>query len=155
MITTSRPLAEIAVCGTGPETGCPAEAQHRRPVRPGLPPGAPLPVAGPAAAGVGCRRDRTIRQRQVLHRLVDPGQVSSGNGQLAGNRGPPGQHDRGVVAAQLSCGDVDPGLDPAAELGPLGQHLDQAPVQVPFLHLELGDPVAQQPSGRIRALEHA
>ena len=41
-----------------------------------------------------------------------------------------------------------------AELGALGLHLREAPVEVALLHLELGDAVAQQPADAVGALEH-
>ena len=41
-----------------------------------------------------------------------------------------------------------------AELGALGLHLGDAPLEVALLHLELGDAVAQQPADAIGALEH-
>ena len=41
-----------------------------------------------------------------------------------------------------------------AELGALGLHLGEAPVEVALLHLELGDAVAQQPADAVGPLEH-
>jgi len=85
---------------------------------------------------------------------MDPGQVSSWHRELPGDRCTTSQHDGGIVTAQVAGTDIDACLDTAPKLGPLGQHLDQPPVQVPLLHLELRDPVAQQAARRIRALEH-
>ena len=41
-----------------------------------------------------------------------------------------------------------------AELGALGLHLLEAPLEVALLHLELGDAVAQQSADAVGALEH-
>jgi hypothetical protein len=41
-----------------------------------------------------------------------------------------------------------------AELGALGLHLLEPPVDVALLHLELGDAVAQQAADAVGALEH-
>ena len=41
-----------------------------------------------------------------------------------------------------------------AELGALGLHLGEAALEVALLHLELGDPVAQQAADAVGPLEH-
>ena len=46
-----------------------------------------------------------------------------------------------------------PDVDAGAELGALGPHLVEAPVEVALLHLELGDAVAQQPADAVGPLE--
>ncbi len=46
-----------------------------------------------------------------------------------------------------------PHRDAAAELDALGLHLGQAAVEDRLLHLELGDPVAQEPAGLLGPLE--
>src|SRR3546814_5913420 len=48
--------------------------------------------------------------------------------------------------------DTHVGVD--AELGALGLHLGQAPVDVALLHLELGDAVAQEATDAVGPLEH-
>ncbi len=63
---------------------------------------------------------------QVVHGLVDPAQVASRYGQVAGGRGPSGQ-DKGIEVAacadQLVDGDVLAHLGPAAERHPFGAKL--------------------------------
>ncbi len=89
-----------------------------------------------------------VGRRQVLHGLVDAVQVAR---RAPAGRGPrwrrrPARSRR--IGPQLAGGDVRADVDAAAELGALGPHLVQAPVQVPLLHLELGDAVAEQAAGR-------
>ena len=67
---------------------------------------------------------------------------------------PPASTIASNVGAQLVGGDVDADVDAGAELGALGPHLVQPPVEVALLHLELGDAVAQQPADAVGALEH-
>ena len=50
--------------------------------------------------------------------------------------------------------DVDADVRAGAELGALGLHLREAPVEDALLHLELGDAVAQQAADAVGALEH-
>ena len=95
-----------------------------------------------------------VGQRQVLHGLVDAVQLTPGQRQVARHPGAAAQHDRVVGRTQVRGGDAGAGLDAAAELGALGPHLVEPPVQVPLLHLELGDAVPQQAAGRVVALEH-
>ena len=95
-----------------------------------------------------------VRTGQVLHRLVDAGQVASRHREVAPRGGPAGEHD-GVDRRQQHL-DVDGVADAGvgAELGAFGFHLGEAPLEMVLLHLELGDPVAQQPTDAVGALEH-
>ncbi len=95
-----------------------------------------------------------VGQRQVLHRLVDALELAPGHRQVAGGGGAGGDHHRVEAVAQLAAGDVDARLDPGAEPGALGAHLLDPPVDVPLLHLELGDAVAQQAADAVGALVH-
>ena len=111
-------------------------------------------AADARAAGTHAGGDGAVGQRQVFHRLVDAVQAGAGHGQAPRHRRAAREHDRVVARPQRRGGHVHPGVHPAHELGALGPHLGQPPVQVPLLHLELGDPVPQQPAGRVRALVH-
>ena len=95
-----------------------------------------------------------VGPRQVLHRLVDAVQLAAGNRQIARSGRAAGQHHRVELGAQLLGGDVDADVDAGAELGALGPHLVQAPVEVALFHLEFRDAVAQQPADAVVALEH-
>lgn len=95
-----------------------------------------------------------VGERQVLHRLVDALEVAAGDGQVAGGGGA-GRDDDGVVPpAQVAGGQVAADLDAGAEAGALGAHLLDAPVDVPLLHLELGDAVPEQSADAVGALVH-
>ena len=99
-------------------------------------------------------RGKAVGPRQVLHRLVDALEVTAWNRQIPACCRTAGQHHRVELLAQLLRGDVDTDVDPGTELGALGAHLFQAPVDVPLLHLELGDAVPQQPADAVVPLEH-
>ena len=92
--------------------------------------------------------------RQVLHRLMDPVELATGDRQVAPIGRPAGEDDRVVRGAEHL--DVDGFADDrvGAELGALRLHLGEAPIDVALLHLELGDAVAQQAADAIGPLEH-
>ena len=83
-----------------------------------------------------------------------PSSSRPGIGQVAPGGGAAGEHDGVELVAQLVDGDVDADVDVGAELGALGLHLGEAAVEVPLLHLELGDAVAQQAADAVGPLEH-
>ena len=83
-----------------------------------------------------------------------PSRSAPGTGSPRATVAPPASTIASKSARSCGGGDVAARRHPAAELGALGQHLHQPPVQVALLHLELGDPVAQQPAGRVGPLEH-
>ena len=108
-----------------------------------------------------CGRDRrlvevallhAVRPRQVLHRLVDAGELAARApaGRATRSRRPRARPRR--TRCSSSTGTFSPTFAFDAELGALGFHLRDAPVEVPLLHLELGDAVAQQPADAIGAL---
>ena len=133
-----------------------------------------LPVHGAEAVGAGvaatddhhllaARGDRrlvdvallhSIRKRQELHRLMDASELAPGDRQVAPRRRTRGEHDRVELLVELVDRDVDADLDSGTELGALGPHLLEPALEVPLLHLELGDAVAEQPADAIGALEH-
>ncbi len=95
-----------------------------------------------------------VGRGQVLHRLMNATELTTGDRQVAGSRGTAGQDDR-VVRGQQDL-DVDAITDDrsGAELGALGLHLGDAPIEVALLHLELGNAVAQQAADAVGAFEH-
>ncbi len=95
-----------------------------------------------------------VGQRQVLHRLVDPGQLPPRHLQLTPRGRPRGDHDRVMASAQLHGAEIPPDRRGRTELGPLGPHLPYAPLQLPLLHLELGDAVPQQSADPVVLLVH-
>ena len=100
-------------------------------------------VAGAHVVGLG----------EVLHGEVHAREVAAGDRQLARDHGTGGD-DHGVVAtSQFVPGDVDADVHSGAEAGALRRHLLEALVDVPLLHLEVGDAVAQQAADAVVALE--
>ena len=91
-----------------------------------------------------------VRPGQVLHRLIDAAQLAPGHRQVAPRRGSAREHDR-VVPEHFVDRHVLTDVRVHAELGALGAHLLDAAVEVPLLHLELGDAVSQQPTDAIGA----
>ena len=75
-----------------------------------------------------------------------------GTGRSRAHGGADREHDGVVPVAQLPAGDVHADVDAGAEDGALALHLVEPPVEVPLLHLELGDAVAQQAAGLVGAL---
>ncbi|MDQ0814012.1 hypothetical protein QFZ63_005726 [Streptomyces sp. B3I7] len=75
-----------------------------------------------------------------------------GTGRSRGGGGAGGDDDGVVPLAQVVRGDVAADLDAGAEAGALRAHLFDAAVDVPLLHLELGDAVAEQAADAVGAL---
>ena len=93
-----------------------------------------------------------VGERQVLHREVDAVQLAPGGRQVTGD-GRAGRDDHGVVPlAQVRRLEVAADLDARTEAGALRAHLLDTPVDVPLLHLELGDAVAEEAADAVRAL---
>ena len=95
-----------------------------------------------------------VLEREELHREVDALELPPGDGQVARLARAPGQEQRVVILAETLGIDVDPHVGPGHELHPLGPHLVEAPVERALLHLELGDPVPEEPADPVGALEH-
>ena len=96
--------------------------------------------------------DRPVGQRQELHGLVDAGQLPAGIGRSRATVAPTAS-TTASWAARISAAALSPAhRHPAHELGALGAHLLQPAVEEPLLHLELGDPVAEQAAGLVVAL---
>src|SRR5262245_52988477 len=94
-----------------------------------------------------------VLQRQVVHREVDAGELAAGHGQIARLARAARKHHRVEVLAKVADGraraDVRIGLEDDAGL----LHETQAPIHEPLLHLELGNPVAQEAPDAVGALE--
>src|SRR6185437_1248056 len=95
-----------------------------------------------------------VRQRQVLHRLMYPGQPGAGHGQASGHPGPAGEYDRAELDEQDIRADVDADPDAARERRALAAQLLKPPVEQSLLELELGYSVPQQATRQIGLLEH-
>ena len=87
---------------------------------------------------------RPVGEGEVLHRLVDPVQLTAWDRQVARHRRPPRQQHRLHLAQEPGGLDVRADLDASPQHDPFGAQLRQAPLEDPFLQLELGDAVAQQ-----------
>ena len=94
-----------------------------------------------------------VAPRQVLHRLVDAGELAPGNREVAPRGGAAREHDR-VELLQVADGHVLADVRVRLELRALRLHLRDAAVEVTLLHLELGDAVAQQAADAVGPLEH-
>src|SRR5436190_642636 len=75
--------------------------------------------------------------------------------QIAWQFGAAGQGERVVFGEQRIDADIDADLDGGAEFDTLRAHLLDAAVDQSFLHLEIGDAVAQQATDAIGLLEQA
>ena len=95
----------------------------------------------------------TVGDRQELHRLMDAVQFAARDRQIASCGGAAGQNHCVELLAQLVRGDVHADIDVGLEDGAFGFHLLETAVDVPLLHLELGDAVAQQAADAVCPLE--
>src|SRR5215217_9427377 len=84
---------------------------------------------------------------------MDAIEVTARHRQISPDRGANRQHDGVVTLLELSTGDLDANLGSAMEVRALIQHLPNAAVQHRFLHLELGNAIAQQSPRSISPLE--
>jgi hypothetical protein len=75
-----------------------------------------------------------------------------GTGRSRADGGAGGDDDGVVPLAQVRRLEVDADLDARTEAGALRAHLLDTAVDVPLLHLELGDAVAQQAADAVGAL---
>jgi hypothetical protein len=97
---------------------------------------------------------RLVLLDEVVHREVHALEVAPRDRQVTRHRGAGGDHDRVVARLQVVPGDVAADLDARTEAGALGLHLGEARVDLALLHLEVGDPVAEQPADAVVALVH-
>src|SRR5207244_10934086 len=92
-----------------------------------------------------------VRRWEVLHRLVDAGELAARHRQVAPRRRAAREHDR-IAAADLAHRDVAAHVGADPERGSLGAHLLDALLEVPLLHLELGNAVAAEAAEAVGAL---
>ena len=134
-----------------------------------------LAVGGPEAVGSGvtttddhhvlsCRVDRrrvriaelhAVGRHQILHRRIDACQLAARHRKVTRNRCAPVAITT-ASKSERSCSTVEVGADMDAgdEPGAFGLHLRQPPIEVPLLHLELRDAIAQQPADAVGGFVH-
>src|SRR2546426_7907132 len=95
-----------------------------------------------------------ILQREVFHGEVDSRELPSGDRQIARGAGAAGEHEGVELPPELFHGHGDPDMAVDPELDTLGLHLTETPVEGALLHLELGDPIAQEPADPVIPFEH-
>ncbi len=95
-----------------------------------------------------------IRDRQVLHRLVDTTEMTPGDGQVPRHCRTNREHDGVVSRFQFACSEMDADLHPRPEPGSFGRHLRKPAVENGLLHLEFRDAVAQQAPDAVGAFIH-
>ena len=115
----------------------------------------PAALIGVADTGSSASTARLASGRNSMAWWM-PASVPARDGQLPGH-GRPDRQDDGVVGGPISGGGdrrprPPPTATPHTNSVPSASHLIQAPVEDPLLHLELGDPVAQQAAGLVVAL---
>ena len=81
-------------------------------------------------------------------------ELTSGNRQFTRLLCAHGETDGIELLPQLFAREVFPDEDTGLELHPFGLHLFQAPVDDPFLHLEVGDAIAEQSADAIGFLKY-
>src|SRR5688572_539345 len=95
-----------------------------------------------------------VLQREVVHREMDAVELAPGDRQIARKRGSAGQQERVIVLSQLFNGDIRPYVGIRLEPDPFGGHDVEPAIEDGFLHLELRNPVAQEPADSVGALEY-
>ncbi|CAB4847085.1 unannotated protein [freshwater metagenome] len=91
---------------------------------------------------------------EELHGLMHTGQLTTGHGQIAPVGSTYRDHNCVVTATEVCTRDIGAHVDTGAELHALGHHLLETAVEMPLLHLELGDAVAEEAADAIGTLEH-
>ena len=91
--------------------------------------------------------------RQVIHREVDAGQLTSRDGQIAWNGRPAAQNDRVELAAELVGGNALADVRVRPELDTFRLQDREPAIEDALLHLEFRDPVAKQTTDAIGPLE--
>ena len=112
----------------------------------------PSAVEGRAAAEIALAGP--VGQRQVVHGLVDPGQLPARHRQLAPRHGPDRDHHGVVSPPEIGGAQAGAHRDAGAETGAFRAHLLQPPLEVALLQPELGNPVPQETAGTVIPLVH-
>jgi len=94
-----------------------------------------------------------VGRGQELHGLVDAFEFATLDGEIAPHGGSAGEHDGIELCPKILGRNVDTDVDSGAEDRALSFHLRQTAIDVPLLHLELGDAVAEQAADAIGAFE--
>ena len=94
-----------------------------------------------------------VLRGQEVHREVDAVELAAGDGEVAGVGGATGETDGVELVHQVAGVDVDADVDAGAEDDALRLHLLEAAVDEAFLHLELGDAVAEKAADAVVAFE--
>ena len=109
-----------------------------------------------ALIGGRCRSPSCTRLAGTRYSIARwmPARSRPGAGRSRPRVDPPASSTASYVDRSSLDGDVDPDVDAGAELRALRPHLLQAALEDALLHLELGDPVAQQAPDAVGPLEH-
>jgi hypothetical protein len=91
--------------------------------------------------------DAAVLLRQEIHGEVDAVEVAAGDRQVARLLGAAGSTTASYLRDQIVDRSRHADMDAAVEGDALGLHLLDAAVDVPLLHLEVGDAVAHQAAG--------
>ena len=95
---------------------------------------------------------RFWRGRNSIARWM-PFKSRPGIGRSRARVGPAAEADGVKLGQQAIGGDVAADVDPRLEDDPFGLHLPEAAVDPPFLHLEVGNPVAEEAADPVIPLE--
>ena len=114
-----------------------------------LAPGVDEPVVGDVVTLAAL-----VLQREELHREVDARELAAGNRKITGDACATGEDDRVVLALQLAHRHAAPDIRVGTEGHTFLLHQREPAVEDAFLHLELGDAIAEETADAIRALEH-
>ncbi len=110
-------------------------------------------AGGHDLAGHRVARDHLVLLRQELHREVHAGELPPRHRQVARPFRATREHDRVELREERLPGHVVADVHTRAEQDALGRHLCHAPVDQRLLHLEVRDPVAEQPADAVALLE--
>ena len=91
--------------------------------------------------------DAAVLLRQEVHGEMDAVEIAAGHGEIARLLGAAGEQHGVIVALELLDGEIAADVDVAMEGDAFGLHLLDAALDDVFLHLEVGDAVAQQAAG--------
>ena len=106
------------------------------------------------SSGIDVAGHPLVLEREELHREVDALRARArGSAGRAAWVAPPQRQMASNSARSCVGGDVDADVDARPEDDALGLHLAEPAVEVPLLHLEVGDAVAEQAADPVGALE--